>query len=173
MNEAGAQKKRKLLVHAVLQGLAGLESGSLGSGDLHSLASAGIAGGAGGTVHNFEAAEAHDLHLFTGGQGLGHGLGEGGQNLLGVLLGESGFFGNSVYQFSFIHSDILLIIVGVAEWEYSKTDRGCQCLKALLDMEKANFYAFWKTQADVFTFFTGKADFLTVGRALTDRQEFP
>ena len=74
---------------------------------------------------------------------------------------------------SFIHSDILLIIVGVAEWEYSKTDRGCQCLKALLNREKANFYAFWKTQADVFTFFTGKADFLTVGRALTDRQEFP
>jgi len=40
-------------------------------------------------------------------------------------------------------------------------------------MEKANFYAFWKTQADVFTFFTGKAGFLAVERALADRQEFP
>jgi hypothetical protein len=52
-----------LLCDSVLQSLAGLESGSTGSGDLDLLFRLRVAAGAGGTLPDFKGAEAGKLYF--------------------------------------------------------------------------------------------------------------
>ena len=87
--------------------LAGLESGSLGSGDLDLLARAGIPAGAGAAGADFEGSEANQGHLAVFGQAFNDAIQGGAQDFAGFSLGDFGFGGDDFYEFSFIHSIVL------------------------------------------------------------------
>ena len=96
----------ELLGDGVLQSLAGLENGQLGSGDLDLFLGAGVAANAGGASLGLERAKTDQLDLLTLSQGLGDDFQRSADNGLGVLLGQAGLFGNGSNEFSLIHGKI-------------------------------------------------------------------
>ena len=64
------------LLNGILQSLAGLESGDLGSGDGHSLLGLGVDAGTLSALLHLERAKANNLHLTVG----DHALGDGGES---------------------------------------------------------------------------------------------
>ena len=90
-------------VHGVLQSLAGLESGQLGSfnGDLG--AGLRVAALARRTLTNFKRTEAHQRDLLAVLQGGGDGAQRGVDSLFGILLGQIRFGCDSRDQFNFRH----------------------------------------------------------------------
>ena len=101
----GLFQRKKILIHGVLQGLAGLKGGDLGGGDGNVLAGLGVAAHALGADLGLKGAEAHDLHLLLVRQGLGDEVDGGVQADLHVLPGKAGLFGYAEDQFSFVHVD--------------------------------------------------------------------
>ena len=94
----------KLLGNGVLQSLAGLEHGQLGSGDLDLFLGAGIAADAGSASLGLEGAKANQLDLLALSQGLGDDFDGSADNGLSVLLGQTGLLGNGGNEFSLINS---------------------------------------------------------------------
>ena len=81
-----------LLLHGILQSLAGLEGGDLAGGDLHSLLGLGIDAGALSTLLHLKRAEAHDLHLTVGLHALSDGSKGSGNSDLSILLSSKSIF---------------------------------------------------------------------------------
>ena len=89
--------------NGVLQSLAGLEHGPPGGGHLDDLQGLGVAALTGSPLTALEGAKAHQLNLLTAHQSVGEGVQLGGDSLLAVLLGHTGFFYHGGNQFSFVH----------------------------------------------------------------------
>ena len=102
--KAADGKATKIIIPSQIQGLAGLEHGHLGGGDLDLLFGLGVAAGALGTALDLERAEADQLHLVAVGQGAGDHIDGGVHNGLGILLGQAGLLGDGIDQFSLVHS---------------------------------------------------------------------
>ena len=94
----------KLFCNSVLESLAGLEHGSLGSGDLDGFLGLGVAAHASLAALQLEGAEADQLDLVTLGDGFLHGIDDGGESLFCVLLGQAGLGGDLSDEFSLVHN---------------------------------------------------------------------
>ena len=94
----------------VLQALARLENRRLGSGDFDAFARGGIAARARGAILDLKSAKAHQLHLVSGFQRLGYGLGKGCYGGLRLLPGKTGLFSHAGNKFCFVHSCSLQIM---------------------------------------------------------------
>ena len=97
-----------LFSHSVLQSLAGLEHGHLGSGDLDNFLGTGVTAGAGSAGLDLERTEANQLDLVAFLQSGGNGVQSSGDSSLSVLLGNLSGSGHGGDQFSFVHEYILL-----------------------------------------------------------------
>ena len=97
-----------LFSHSVLQSLAGLEHGHLGSGDLDNFLGTGVTAGAGSAGLDLERTEANQLDLVAFLQSGGNGVQGSGNSSLSVLLGNLSGSGHGGDQFSFVHEYILL-----------------------------------------------------------------
>ena len=89
--------------HAVLEGLAGLKSGTAGSRDADGLGVMGVAAGTFLTVPGLKGAEAAELNLLSPDQALGNGVNGGIEHTLGVFFRDPGALGGGSDQFGFIH----------------------------------------------------------------------
>ena len=96
-------RKRELLVHRVLELLAGLEHGALAGGDLHGLLGGGVDALVRGALLHLEGAKAHQRDLLALGQGLGDAVENGRDDLVGILAGQAALLGHGGDEFSFIH----------------------------------------------------------------------
>ena len=97
--------RRILLGYAVLQSLAGLETGHPGSGNLDGLLGVGVAADASLPILGLENAEAGNLHLLTLDKRGGDAVNLGIQSTLGILFAHAGTLGAGGDQFGFIHNN--------------------------------------------------------------------
>ena len=95
---------QKLFCNSVLKSLAGLEHGSLGSGNLDGFLGLGVAAHASLAALQLEGAKANQLHLVALCDGFLDGIDDGGESLFCILLGQAGLCGDLGYEFSLVHN---------------------------------------------------------------------
>ena len=95
-----------LFSHSVLQSLAGLEHGHLGSGDLDNFLGTGVTAGAGSAGLDLERTEANQLDLVAFLQSGGNGVQGSGDSSLSGPLGKFSGSGHGGGQVRFVYEEI-------------------------------------------------------------------
>ena len=101
---------KKAVVDRILQSLAGLELGSLGSSDGHGLAGVRISAFSCSSLGNFESTEADKLNLLTLLELFSNNIRESLQSLLSILLGNFCSLADRSNDFCLVHFIFLLLI---------------------------------------------------------------
>jgi len=97
------QAPEGLLVHGILQRLAGGELGDLGGRDVQRFTGGRVLAGAGGALAHLEGAEADQGDLVAGGQGFGDGFQGRVQGGRGHGTGDARLGGDAFDQFTLVH----------------------------------------------------------------------